>query len=210
MSNVTSSLVLNTSAFSAGIKSAEKGLQTLKGGVMGVKGLLVTAFAAITTGAAAMKLKEIFDLGDSLNELSSATATSVKDLMILQKAFSISGVEADKVAPAIAKMRKGIAEAAGGGASRDTFKKLGLSIKDLGSLNAEGQMKAIGEAIMGVKNPTERTAMAMAVFGKSGQELLRVFSTGAIAQTEDSIGAKADILDKNSAVFADISCSFLM
>jgi hypothetical protein len=80
MSNIVSDLVLRTGAFNAGIKNAEKGLQSFKGGVMGIKGALMGAFAAITTGAAAMKLREQFDMGRQLNALSSATGTSVKDL----------------------------------------------------------------------------------------------------------------------------------
>ena len=37
MSAIVSELILKTGAFSAGIKSAEKGLNTLKGGVMSMK-----------------------------------------------------------------------------------------------------------------------------------------------------------------------------
>ena len=171
MSAIVSELVLKTGAFNAGIKNAEKGLQSLKGGVMGFKGVLMGAFAAITTGAAAMKLRDQFDLGRQLNELSSATGTSVKDLMVLQKAFGMSGVEAEKVAPMIGRMRKTIVSAAGGGAGRDVFGKMHLSIKELGKMNAADQMKSIGDAIMRIQNPTERTAAAMALFGKQGQDL---------------------------------------
>ncbi|XHR27606.1 MAG: hypothetical protein ACFUZC_16900 [Chthoniobacteraceae bacterium] len=205
MSSIVSDLILRTGAFNAGIKSAEKGLQSLKGSVMNVKGLLTGAFAAITTGAVAMKLHEQFDLGRQLNALSSATGTSVKDLMVLRKAFTDSGLEADKVAPMIGRMRKGIVDAAGGGAGRDAFAKLHLSIQALGKMNASDQMKAIGDAIMQIQNPTERTAAAMAIFGRQGQDMLKVFASGAISEAAEDVGAKAKVLDQNSALFADIS-----
>ena len=205
MSAIVSELILKTGAFNAGIKNAEKGLQSLKGGVMGLKGVLMGAFAAITTGAVAMKLRDQFDLGRQLNELSSATGTSVKDLMVLQKAFGMSGVEAEKVAPMIGRMRKTIVSAAGGGAGRDVFGKMHLSIKELGKMNATDQMQSIGDAIMRIQNPTERTAAAMALFGKQGQDMLKVFASCAIADAADDVGVKAKILDQNSALFADIS-----
>ncbi len=205
MSSIVSDLVLRTGAFNAGIKNAEKGLQSLKGGVMGIKGALMGAFAAITTGAAAMKLREQFEMGRQLNALSSATGTSVKDLMVLQKAFGMSGVEADRVAPMIGRMRKVISEAAAGGGSRDAFAKLHLSIKSLSQMNAADQMKSIGDAIMQIRNPTERTMAAMALFGKQGQDMLKVFASGAMADAADEVGTKARILDQNSALFADIS-----
>jgi hypothetical protein len=205
MSPIVSELILKTGAFSAGIKSAERGLQSLKSGVMSIKGLLVGAFAAITTGATALKIQEQFDIGRQLNALSSATGTAVKDLVVLQKAFSSSGVEADRVAPMIGRMRKVIADAAQGGASRDAFARLHVSIRDLGKLNATDQMKAIGSAIMQIQNPTERTAIAMSIFGKQGQEMLKVFASGAIANAAEDVGKKAKILDQNSALFADIS-----
>ncbi|XHR30915.1 MAG: hypothetical protein ACFUZC_10190 [Chthoniobacteraceae bacterium] len=205
MSNIVSDLILRTGAFNAGIKNAEKGLQSLKGGVMGMKGVLMGAFAAITTGAAAMKLREQFDMGRQLNALSSATGTSVKDLVVLQKAFGMSGVEADRVAPMIGRMRKGIADAAAGGAGRDAFAKLHLSLKALGQMNASDQMKAIGDAVMQIQNPTQRTAASMAIFGRQGQDMLKVFASGAMADAADDMGAKAKILDQNSALFADIS-----
>ena len=205
MSNIISELILKTGGFNAGMKNAEKGLQSMKGTVSGLKGALMTAFAAITTGAAAMKIREQFDIGRQLNALSSATGTSVKDLAVLQKAFGMSGVEADRVAPMIGRMRKVIASAAEGGAGRDTFGKLHLSLKALGNMNATEQMKTIGDAIMQIKNPTERTAASMAVFGKQGQDMLKVFTSGAINDAADEVGAKAKILDQNSALFSDIS-----
>jgi len=205
MSAIVSELILKTGAFNAGIKNAEKGLQSLKGGVMGLKGVLMGAFAAITTGAVAMKLKDQFDMGRQLNALSTATGTSVKDLMVLQKAFGMSGIEAEKVAPMIGRMRKVIVSAAGGGAGRDAFAKLHLNIRELGKLNASDQMKSIGDAIMQIQNPTERTAAAMAIFGRQGQDMLKVFASGAIADAADDVGAKAKILDQNSALFAEIS-----
>ena len=205
MSNIVSDLILRTTGFNAGIKSAEKGLQSLKGGMTGIKGALMGAFAAITTGAAAMKLHEQFDMGRQLNALSSATGTSVKDLMVLRKAFTDSGLDAEKVAPMIGRMRKGIVEAAAGGAGRDAFAKLHLSLQSLGQMNASDQMNAIGSAIMQIQNPTERTAMAMKIFGKQGQDMLKVFASGAISEAAEDVGAKAKILDENSSLFADIS-----
>ncbi|XHR27552.1 MAG: hypothetical protein ACFUZC_16600 [Chthoniobacteraceae bacterium] len=201
--NIVSELILKTSGFQSGVKNAEKSLQSMKSVGMGLKGVLMGAFAAITAGATAMKLKEQFAVGDDLDDLAAATGATVKSLVVMQAAFKEVGLDAEKVSPSIAKMRKSIADAAGGGAN--PFAQLSLSARELGTMEAADQMKAIGEAIMAIQNPTERTAAAMAVFGKQGQEMVKVFAAGALSDVADDVGKKAEIMDRNSALFGDIS-----
>ena len=154
----------------------------------------------------ALGLKHAFDVGSELNILSNATGTAVKDLVVFQRAFTMNGIEADKVGPAVGRMRKQIVAAAGGGGAEATFARLHMSVKQLGKMDAAGQMQAIGAAIMKVQNPTERSAAAMALFGRNGQQMMALFGNkGAMAEAAEAVGAKAEILDKNSAIFHDIT-----
>jgi hypothetical protein len=206
MSNIVSELVLKTGLFGAGIKSAQNSLKSLSSSVMSAKGLITGAFGLISSSAVALGLKHAFDVGAELNNLSNATDTGVQDLVVLQRAFETCGIDADKLSPALGRLRRGIVEAAHGGGTADTFARLHVSLKSLGSMNATGQLQTIGAAIMRMKNPTDRTAAAMALFGKNGQQMLALFgNSGALNQAAEAVGEKAKILDKNSALFHDIT-----
>ena len=67
-------------------------------------------------------------------------------------------------------------------------------------------MQTIGAAIMKLQNPTDRARHAMAIFGRNGQEMLALFAnSGAMDEAAEAVGDKARILDKNSAIFHDIT-----
>ena len=205
MAGIVSELILKTGLFSAGIKSAQNGLKGLEKSVGSAKGIITGAFALITSSAAAVGLKHAFEVGSQLNILSAATGTAVRDLVILQKAFSENGIEADKVGQMVGRMRKQIVAAAGGGGG-DTFAKLKVNVRELGKMNASEQMQTLGAAIMRLQNPTERSAAAMAIFGRNGQQMLSLFAnSGALEEAAQAVGAKAKILDENSALFHDIT-----
>ena len=205
MSNIISELILKTGLFSGGIKSAQNSLKELHGSVIGTKEIVAGAFAAISSSAVVIGLKKAFDVGNELNNLSNATGAAVQDLMVLRQAFEENGIEAEKVGPSLGKLRKAIVSAAATGEG-EAFRKLGLNVKALGNMSAADQMKTIGEAIMRIQNPTERSAYAMQLFGRNGQQMLAMFAnSGAMEEAASVIGNQAQLLDENSAIFHDIT-----
>ena len=205
MANIISELILKTGLFSSGVKNAQNSLKELHGSVIGTKEIVAGAFAAISSSAIAVGLKKALDVGNELNHLSDATGSAVKDLMVLRQAFEENGLEADKVGPSLGKLRKAIVSAASTG-DGEAFRKLGVNVKELGDMSAADQMKTVGDAIMRIQNPTERSAYAMQLFGKSGQAMLALFAnSGAMDEAAEMIGNQAQILDDNSAIFHDIT-----
>ena len=70
-------------------------------------------------------------------------------------------------------MQKAITDAAsGGGSAADAFRQLGLQVGELAALKPDKQFEAIGKKIGAIADPTQRAAAAIAVFGKSGTDLL--------------------------------------
>jgi hypothetical protein len=205
MANIISELILKTGLFSSGVKNAQNSLKELHSSVIGTKELIVGAFAAIGSSVAIIKLKEAFNVGAELNNLSNATGAAVSDLMVLKQAFEENGIEADKVGPSLGKLRNAIVSAAATG-DGEAFRKLGVNVKALGNMSAAEQMKTVGDAIMRIQNPTERSAYAMQLFGKNGQAMLSMFANaGAMDEAAEAIGNQAKILDDNSAIFHDIT-----
>ena len=55
---------------------------------------------------------------------------------------------------------------------------MGLSVDSLTAMNPEEQFLAVADAISRIEDPSLRAGMAMAVFGKSGTELLPMIEDG--------------------------------
>ncbi|MCK9569852.1 phage tail tape measure protein [Candidatus Pacearchaeota archaeon] len=59
------------------------------------------------------------------------------------------------------------------------FEKLNIKIEDLKNLSPDEQFLKVAQAVASIKDPSERAALAVAVFGKTGTELLPMLENGA-------------------------------
>jgi len=141
------------------------------------------------------------DKGGELLDLSNNTGIAVRDLAILQQQFKLSGKAAEDVGPLMAKMMKGIES----GSAAGMIKRLGLDMDDLRRKTPADQFRIIGEAINKLPDPAERATAAMEIFGKSGVSLLAVFGDNGFGQAAQQVGAQADLLNKDAALFDDTS-----
>lgn len=146
-------------------------------------------------------MRGAFEVGDKLNDLSANTGVAVADLVVLQQEFANAGKSAEDIGPAFAKMAKSIH----GDAAGDTIQKLGFDLDDLKRKTPAEQFRALGAAINNVKDPSQRAAMAMEVFGRSGAELLSVFASNGFDDASEQLGSQAQILGRDAALFDDVS-----
>jgi len=152
-------------------------------------------------------LKGALDLGGELSDLEARTGIAAGELRVLQRAFQDSGVSGDKVGQTLNKFQKSINDLGNGlSTQKRAFDALGLSFNDLQKLTPEDQFKEVQQRIASLEDPTKRAGVAMDIFGRSGAELLTLFSdAGALDRAADSIGNQADILAENAALFDRIS-----
>ena len=207
---IKAELGLDISNFQNGIKAAQKSVADVdKGGSM-FGGITTTlgdvANIAQTAGRAiASAFKGVYgamEEGGALVDLAEQTGVSIERLSVLKVAFEQAGMAASDVQSVVNKMQKSIAEAGtGAGPAALAFRDLGLNVKELGAMDAEAQLAAIGEAVNGVENPTKRAAMAMEIFGKSGGRLLAMFGAGGLASAEKIVGSQAQLLADNAEIF---------
>ena len=147
------------------------------------------------------QVRGAFEMGDKLNDLSANTGVAVADLVILQQEFANAGKSAEDIGPAFAKMAKSIH----GDAAGDTLEKLGFDLDDLKRKTPAEQFRALGAAINKVQDPSQRAAMAMEIFGRSGAEMLSVFASNGFDDASQQIGSQAQILGRDAALFDDVS-----
>lgn len=151
--------------------------------LMGSVGLPLTAmFGAGAFGmfhAARMAL----EYAGSLQDASEMTGISVEHMQGLFGVFAKAGVGAEEAASALAKLNKGMAEAAAGKdeSFANLFKKMKIPLR-----NAKGEIISIEEALPKIAasfeettNPAIRARMAVELFGKAGQRLIPTLKDGA-------------------------------
>ncbi len=171
----------------------------------GVAGVFV-AFKSLKVageviGSQFEQVKKAFDLGGELQDLSARTGIAVGDLAVLRQEFANSGKSAEDIGPAFAKMERSLAE----GKGADLIQKMGISMEELKAKTPTEQFHTLGAAINGLQSPLDRVHAATAIFGKSGAELLSVFSDGNFGDAAAQVGGQAQILQRDSALFDDVS-----
>jgi hypothetical protein len=106
---------------------------------------------------------------DATQDLANRTGIGVEALQSLQVAAKLGGV--DDVSVAFDKLTVAIGKAAESG-NTEAFTRLGLNFEQLQSMSPEEQFRAIAAAISALPGEAERAAAAVAIFGKSGAQLV--------------------------------------
>lgn len=201
--------LLATGAF-LGAEKAVRGMGSAFGNMAGRAGRAMTglyAKIAAVAGVAgfAKGIEGAYAFGSELQDMHDRTGIAVEKLVVLTQALKDNGIEFDALVPAIKKMQVALVGAAQGGSAK-AFEQIGLHVSDLLDLDPGEQFERIGVAISKLENPAARAAAAVAVFGKSGQNLLSFFADGTAMQTaRDSIGEQAKLLGDNAEQFDRIS-----
>lgn len=200
-------------------QQTSRDMSTLKNiaiGAVVAKGVSMVADAFMSAGrAAASYAAGVANAVDQTNDLAQRLGMGVESLQALQMAAKLSGV--DDVTGALQKLTVAIGNAAESGKT-DAFTRLGLDFEALQAMSPEEQFRAVQAAIAALPTPAERAAAAVAIFGKSGVELLPLMSQnlaeveermrrlGAIVGTDqiEAIGGMNDALDMVRATFDGI------
>jgi hypothetical protein len=166
--------------------SSPLGLATVGVGALG------TAAAAAATGVARLAAE-----AEKLSNASVKTGVGLDALQRYQRTAENMGASLDSVTGAINKMQRSLQT------SPDALRKVGIEVERLVNLRPEQQFEEMARQIAAMDQPTQRTAAAMAAFGRSGAELLPVLlkigseGTDAIVTMSDSqIQALTDVDDR--------------
>ena len=199
---------IDVAGFKRGIDQVKSASGQLASGIGTVIKGAAAAFAAgsaVVVGAA-HGMYEAMSQGGELVDLSERTGLAIDKLMELQVAFDQAGIGAAEVGPLVNKMQNAIADAAAGSATgQKTFAALGLSLEELGTMDAAGQMDTIGQAIAAIEDPVRRTQASMDIFGKSGGKMLALFASGGLGGAQEALGGQAQLMAQNAAYFDEIT-----
>ena len=177
--NLQVALGINTAQFAAGLSQAQGSLATFG---KGLKAFAASAGAALSLGALGMAVKSNIDRMDELGKAAQKIGIPVEELSKLEYAARLSDVPLDSLAGTMSKFSRSIAEVAGGGendAGR-ALQAIGVSATDAqGKLLPTTEIVAnIAEEFSVMRDGAGKTALAIALFGKSGAELIPLLNGG--------------------------------
>ena len=158
-----------------------KGLAGAAGGLSGALGSLVPL--ATGAGLAAMA-KGAIDAADNMNDLSQKTGVSVESLSKFQQAANASGTSIEGVGAAMIKLNRNLAT--GNAGATEALTALGLSATDAsGKLKStDAIMLEVADKFAKMPDGANKTAAAMALFGKAGADMIPLLNGGSKAITD--------------------------
>ena len=196
----------------AAIESAKKNLSDLGTMTSSISMKMGSLGVAIGAAFSAGSLIHLIDMLDKLDDMAEKTGINVKTLSELRYAGESVGTTQEQMAAGLTKLARLMGEAAGGNdQAKATFKALGIEINDTtGKLKSTDKMLAeISQRFSGWDDGPEKAALAMRVFGKSGEDMIPLLNLGtaglqSMAAEAKALGAVygADVA-KNAADFND-------
>ena len=150
-------------------------------------------FAGGTLLAMGAFVKGQINVASALDDTSKRLGVTVEDLQRLTYAAEQSGASADAAANGLKFLQKNASEAASGsGAAADAFRSLGVSVKDAnGNIRPTTDIMAdVADGFVKLPEGAQRTAAAMAVFGRAGVDLVPLLAGGAQGVRELALEAE--------------------
>jgi len=189
------------------VKNAAMGFNSLKGAVAGFGAAI--AGSAILAGLGAI-VKRSIDAGDELFNLQAKTGIAANALIGIGNAAKLADVDMATLGKGITKLNVNLVKAAEGNEDlARKFQALGIDIK-----NTEGQiipadqaLKKIADRFADMPDGAQKTAAAVALFGKAGADLIPLLNEGAASMDKFSFKIGEDFAAR-SDLFNDTITEF--
>ncbi len=204
-------LLMRTGSFSTDSKRAAKELKALKKEAEDLGKKVGTALGAGLVGAAA-GFELLIQKAGGLKDLEEITGIPAELIASFGTAAAVGGTSLESIADASVKLTKNLQgvddESKAAGAA---LAALGIPIAEFKKLNPGEQIEAISKALAGFADGPEKTAAAVALFGKSGAQLLPFLKAleeqggRQIILTQKQIELADDYADRQAKVRATLS-----
>lgn len=171
----------DTAEMETGLKKAQKSLQDFSNKVSEA-GRLAAAGFVLATAALSVAIKGTINEADKLYKMSQSFGVPIEELSALKHAADLSGVSLESLGKALAKLSRNMMDAAANptGEAAKAFQALGISVK-----NADGSLKSssvvmteVAEKFAGFRDGAAKTALAIALFGRAGADLIPLLNQG--------------------------------
>ena len=182
-------LGIDSAEFVRGIDGASKKLEQF--GDAASKYGKIAATALTAAGVAAL------NYADDVVDLAKANDVAIGTVLKLRNALQDNGGEAENAAKMLSSFVAFVDKAADGGlAAQQTMSRLGVTLKDVGTLSIDELQNKLVKSLANVEDPITRNAMAMEVFSKAAKGVDFVGMADSLAETNI-------LADKQAKAFQD-------
>lgn len=186
MSTLKAKITLNTEAFKKGVAKVKDmarrmGKNLVERFKKAGKALAVGIGAGMAAAgiATVIAAKKILTAGDQIQKMSLKTGFSAKTLSQLKHAAEQSGASIEGLDKTVKSMNKSVLDADRGSKTMlDNFNELGINVNHLKKLKPEQQFEVITQKIAAIEDPSRRAAIATALLGRSGRDLIPMLALG--------------------------------
>ena len=140
--------------------------------------------AVASLGAMASLVNGLAQAGGALADLSAKADIATDALQEYAYAGSMVGLSPEQIANSVTILSEKLA--AGGKEVEGALAGMGRSLAEINALKPEDQFRAIATGIQGIAAPGEQAAAAMALFGKSGREMLPLIRSDFVATAAEA------------------------
>jgi hypothetical protein len=166
----------------------------------------VGAGAAVAAGAAVWSLANASQqAADDIQNTAGALGMSTDQLQRYRYVAIQAGMSTEDMDGALAKLSKGLGEESG--AMDEALYQIGLSAQDLRDAGPDKTLELIAGGFQNLQDPTQKAAVATALFGKSSIRMVNALSGGpeaikALGREADKVGyvMGGDMLENAGAV----------
>ena len=199
----------DTAALDKGLSASQIRLAAFAGAVGGIAAGMATEFlkAAKSIGSS---VTDVIDHMDKLNKMSQQAGMTTEQLSKLSYAADLADVPLDALGKSVGKLSRALVEAAGDPTSQAAraFNSMGIAVKDAadGSIRPSADIMAdIAEKFAGYKDGAEKTALAIALFGKAGAQMIPLLNLGkeGLEEAADEAQRFGLVLDKKTTAAAE-------
>jgi hypothetical protein len=199
-------LGLDTASFVSGARKAEG---TLAGLGSSIKGFAAGALGALSMGGLAAVVQSSVNRMDDLGKAAQKIGIPVEQLSSLEYAAKLADLSVEGLQTSIKKLSTGVAELAGGGKSDagEALRAMGVA-----ALDANGKIRPTSDILADVadkfssyRDGAEKSALAVALFGRSGLDMIPMLNGGSAALRQATEEAKlfGIVVSKEAAASAE-------
>lgn len=143
------------------------------------------------------------ELGDDIDKTSKRLGISAQVLQEVRHVANLAGVSAGSLSQAFGLLQKNAYQAQRGSAEMaEAFQKLGVRVTDTGGnlRDSDALFMEMSDRLAGMKNETQRTALAMTLLGRSGKDLVPLMAQGseAIRAQMEEARALGGVMDQKT------------
>jgi lambda family phage tail tape measure protein len=169
-------LLMKTGSFETDTKRAEKRLKEFEATAKKTA-LAVTAVATAAVAGFAAMAKSTINRMDEMSKMATQVGVTTEALSSLGYAAKLSGVEQGNLTQSLARLSKGMIEAANGtGEAKKAFDSLGINASTMRS--ADEALLQIADRFSKMEDGAQKTSLAMQLFGRSGAQLVPFLNQG--------------------------------